>query len=280
MNSSFVEWWQHIPSRIDPIFLHLGPLQLRYYGLMFLASILVSYLLARWRIKKEGAGYSLNDLDDYYTWVVLGVVLGGRLGYVLFYNFSYFMHHPLEIFLPFDTSNGFEVTGIGGMSYHGGLMGVFLATFLFCRRRAFAFWKWVDFIVVTVPAGYVFGRLGNFLNGELWGRAAHVWWGMYFPDDPAGILRHPSQLYEAFFEGLVLFAVLWALRKSARVPGSLFALYLAGYGVVRFLIEFTRQPDSHIGFVFAGFSLGQVLCFVMILAGGLLYAGLRAGTKK
>lgn len=271
---TFVEWWQHLPERIDPVFLELGPLQLRYYGLMFLSAVFVSYLLVRWRVKHDGQRYDMGAVDDYYTWVILGVVLGGRLGYVFFYNFSYFMKYPLEIFLPFDTSNGFELTGIGGMSYHGGLLGVFIATYFFCIKKNFKLWHWIDFVVVTVPAGYVFGRLGNFLNGELWGRVTEGWWGMYFPGDSSGLLRHPSQLYEAALEGALLFAVLWVLRKKNFVPGALFAFYLIGYGLVRFLIEFTRQPDSHIGFVFAEFSLGQVLCFGMIVIGGLLYAKL------
>lgn len=266
-----IEFWQLIPSKINPVFFSIGPVTVRFYGLMFLSAILGSYFVSRLRIKKDNLPYDVKQLDDYYTWVALGTILGGRLGYALFYQWDYYSRNLLEIFLPFDFSDGMRLTGISGMSFHGGLIGVFIVSFLFARKNKIRVWEWVDFIVVSVPAGYTFGRLGNFLNGELWGRVTSRPWGMYFPQDTTGLLRHPSQLYEAFFEGVVLFILLWLLRGKNTIKGSLFCLYLIAYGTIRFLIEYTREPDAHLGLFYNSFSLGQILCFVMILTGLILF---------
>lgn len=266
-----IEFWQSIPSRINPVFFTLGPISVRFYGLMFLGAILGSYFVSRWRLKKDHLPYDVNQLDDYYTWVALGAIVGGRLGYAFFYQWNYYSKNLLEIFLPFDFSEGMRFVGISGMSYHGGLIGVFVVSFLFTQKNKIRFWEWVDFIVVSIPAGYTFGRLGNFLNGELWGRVTTLPWGMYFPQDVTGLLRHPSQLYEAFFEGVVVFILLWSLRKKSPRKGSLFCLYLIAYGIVRFLIEYTREPDAHLGLFYNTFSLGQILCLIMILAGSTLF---------
>ncbi len=158
------------------------------------------------------------------------------------------------------------------MSFHGGLIAVLLATLLFCRKQGIDFWRFADLFCPAIPLGYTFGRIGNFINGELYGRATDVPWGMFFPLDPAHLLRHPSQLYEAFFEGIVLFAVLWLIRKRSPFDGALFALFLIGYGSVRFFIEFFREPDAQLGFILGPFSMGQLLCLLMIAAGGWLYA--------
>jgi phosphatidylglycerol:prolipoprotein diacylglycerol transferase len=201
----------------------------------------------------------------------LGLIIGARLGYVVFYNFSYYLEHPLEIILPFSFSNGITFTGISGMSYHGGLIGAIVAGWLYVRRAGLNWWDGVDLYAPVVPLGYTFGRLGNFINGELYGRVTTSSVGMYFPLDPGRQLRHPSQLYEAFFEGIFLFAVLWSIRRIKAPRGAMLAFYLIGYGVIRFCIEYFRQPDDHLGFVFLSFSMGQILCAAMIAAGIGLY---------
>ncbi|NLN59230.1 MAG: prolipoprotein diacylglyceryl transferase [Deltaproteobacteria bacterium] len=259
--------WQSLPFHINPNLLEVGSFQLRYYSLMYLAAFGLVYLLVKYRIRKENYEFGDDTLQDYVVWAILGVILGGRLGYVLFYNPGYYMGHPLEIFLPFTFSNGFQFTGISGMSYHGGLLGFIFATALFCRKAKIRFWRFIDLLVPVIPLGYTFGRIGNFINGELYGRATDAPWGMIFPSDPEGLLRHPSQLYEAFFEGIVLFAALWMLRRRSPFEGFLAGVYLIGYGIVRFAIEFYREPDSHLGFVLGPFSMGQILCLVMILCG-------------
>ena len=206
-------------------------------------------------------------MQDYLVWAMVGLIVGARFGYALFYNFSYFSSHLLEIILPFDFSNGFRFVGLSGMSYHGGLIGVILVTLLFCHKRKINSWQFGDWICAAAPLGYMFGRFGNFINGELWGRVTTVPWGMYFPLDATQSLRHPSQLYEALFEGLFLFCILWLMRKRNPFDGFMIGLYLFGYGLVRFLIEFFREPDAHLGFVLGFNTMGQVLCVFMMLAG-------------
>jgi phosphatidylglycerol:prolipoprotein diacylglycerol transferase len=203
-------------------------------------------------------------------WAILGVLLGGRIGYVIFYNLGYYLQHPLEAILPFTFSNGIQFTGISGMSYHGGVIGVLLAFVYVSKQYEISFFNLTDMVVPAIPLGYTFGRLGNFINGELYGRVTEVPWGMYFPAAPSHQLRHPSQLYEAFFEGIFLFAILWAMRKKSPFPGFLPGLYLIGYGVVRFFIEFYRMPDEHLGTVLGILTMGQILCLGMII-GGLVF---------
>jgi len=270
--AQIIHYWQHLPSQIDPIFIRLGPVEIRYYGLLFLGSIGVAYLISVYRAKTENLGYSKVMVGDYFLWVLFGVVLGGRMGYVLFYNLAYYLQNPLEMILPFDPKNSYQFTGISGMSFHGGLLGVIIVSFLFSLKNKINFWEWIDFIQVSVPAGYTLGRLGNFMNGELYGRATSVPWGMYFPMDTTGLLRHPSQLYEAFFEGIFLFVILWSIRKKNIVSGGILSTYLIGYGCVRFLIEFTREPDVHLGYVLGAFTLGQILCLVMVGVGVSLWS--------
>jgi phosphatidylglycerol:prolipoprotein diacylglycerol transferase len=259
--------WQHLPAQISPNLFAFGAFQIRYYSLMYLVAFALTYFLVLYRIKKEHYDYSAETIQDCFMWLILGLVIGARLGYVLFYNFSYYLGHLLEIFLPFDFTNGVRFVGISGMSYHGGAIGVLLATLLFCRRRRINFWRLADLFAPAIPLGYTFGRIGNFINGELYGRATSVSWGMIFPLDPLQVVRHPSQLYEAFFEGLVLFAVLWTIRKRSPFDGFLLALYLMGYGLVRFFIEFYREPDAHVGFIWVSLTTGQALCLLMMAAG-------------
>ncbi len=271
--------WRHLPSHLSPNLLEIGSFQLRYYSLMYLAAFACTYYLVMYRIRRERYPYTAEQIQDYFVWAILGVILGGRLGYVFFYNLGYYLERPLEILFPFDFSNGFHFIGISGMSYHGGAIAVLVFSILFCRRRKIDFWRFADLFCPAVPLGYTFGRLGNFINGELYGRATTVAWGMVFPLDPLHLLRHPSQLYEAFFEGIVLFAVLWVIRRKSPFDGALFAWYLIGYGAVRFFIEFFREPDVQLGFVLGPFTMGQLLCFLMIAAGAGIYA-IRRSAKE
>ncbi|MBW2560214.1 MAG: prolipoprotein diacylglyceryl transferase [Deltaproteobacteria bacterium] len=265
--SRLVDLWQHIPEHINPAFLEIGSFQLRYYGLMYLVAFSVVYLLVVHRIRNEQFEYSEETIQDYFVWAIAALLIGARLGYVLFYNLEYYAAHPLAIVFPFDISDGFRFVGISGLSYHGGLVGIILVSIPFFRSHEINLWRFADLFCPAIPLGYTFGRIGNFLNGELYGRVTDVWWGMYFPLDPLHALRHPSQLYEAFFEGIFLSAILWIIRKKEYLKGMLFPLYLIGYGTVRFCIEFFRQPDPQVGLVAGVLSMGQMLCLAMIVVG-------------
>ena len=193
-------------------------------------------------------------------------LIGGRLGYVLLYNLPYFLAHPMTIISPYENGN---FTGIYGMSYHGGLVGIAIGSYIFLRIKKINFWEWADFIIPAVPAGYFFGRFGNFLNGELYGRVTNSPLGMYFAGNQT-VLRWPSQLIEGFLEGIILFVILWVMRKKEMPAGSLFAIYFIGYGFFRILAEFFREPDPQIGFLLSYFTLGQALSFLMIIIGAVL----------
>ncbi|MFT5388257.1 MAG: phosphatidylglycerol:prolipoprotein diacylglycerol transferase [Lysobacterales bacterium] len=265
-----IDWWQQLPAKISPILFTLGPIQVRYYGLMYVVSFLVIYFLA---LKRSNGQKHVTRMvmEDYFFWIIIGVVLGSRLGYVLFYDWEYFSHNLLQILIPFDFSEGIRFIGISGLSYHGGVLGFIGTTYFFCRSKNIPFLTFTDFIVPLIPLGYMFGRIGNFLNHELYGRVTQVPWGMYFPTAATHELRHASQLYEAFFEGFICFVLLSFLSTKVRSRGFLSAMYLISYGAVRFCIEFFRQPDAHLGFVWMSFSMGQLLCLAMILAGALLW---------
>jgi phosphatidylglycerol:prolipoprotein diacylglycerol transferase len=274
--ADFLFWWQHLPAHMDPVIFEIGGFRLQYYGLMYIVAFTFTYLLASYRIRREDRfDIDTEQLQGLMTAMILGLIIGARLGYVLFYNASYYLHHPLEIILPFEFSGGIRFTGITGMSYHGGLIGVVLATVIFVRKNRLDFFRMADLIVPCIPLGYTFGRLGNFINGELYGRVTTHPIGMYFPFAPGPGRRHPSQLYEAFFEGVVLFVVLWVLKGRILTRGAMLGLYLIGYGLVRFFIEYARQPDAHLGFIFLSFSMGQLLCAAMMLAGALLLVYLK-----
>lgn len=267
--SIFFDFYQHIPERISPEMVRVGFFSISWYAVMYLVGFLVIFGLLRKRLKK-GEGQvcmTKEQLFDFLLFCFLGAIIGGRLGYVLFYNFSFYLAHPLAIFSPFDSVTG-ELIGIYGMSYHGGLIGALLAALLFVRLHKLNFWDLSDFVVPAIPAGYFFGRIGNFLNGELYGRATDMRIGMYFPSDVLGVLRHPSQLYEAFLEGLVLFAIFWPERNRKKWQGKFLALYLIGYAVARFFEEFFREPDVQIGFVLGGLTLGQLFSLAMFFVGG------------
>ncbi len=280
MNTAFWDFWQHIPYKLNPVLFEIGSFKLQYYGLMYIVGFLTCYGLVLYRLKHEDHfDVTREQVEVLGLHIMFGLLIGARLGYVLFYNFSYYLKNPLQIILPFDISNGFRFTGITGMSYHGGLIGVLIASWIYIRKSQLDFMKMADLIVPVVPLGYTFGRLGNFINGELYGRATTLPFGMYFPMAPGMELRHPSQLYEAFLEGVFLFALLWGIRKKNQIKGAMIAFYLMGYGIVRFIIEFFREPDAHIGLDFFSFSRGQVLCSLMILSGFSLYLFLHKKNK-
>jgi phosphatidylglycerol:prolipoprotein diacylglycerol transferase len=277
---SLIDLWQHLPYSISPSLFSIGSFELRYYSLMYLVAFAVAYFLFAWRIRRKEIPVTTETIQDYLVWAMVGLIAGARFGYALFYNFSHYLANPLEIIVPFEFSNGLRFVGLSGMSYHGGLIGVVAVTFIFCYRRKINPWQFGDWICAAAPLGYMFGRIGNFLNGELWGRATTMPWGMYFPLDATQSLRHPSQLYEAFFEGLVLFAVLWLIRNRNPFYGFSVGLYLFGYGLVRFFIEFYREPDAHLGFVLGFNTMGQVLCLLMMAAGIALILWRRQAGQK
>jgi phosphatidylglycerol---prolipoprotein diacylglyceryl transferase len=264
---SLINAWQNLPSQISPDLLTIGSFHLRYYSLMYIVAFAFVYFLVLYRIRTEKYEYTAETIQDFLVWAMIGLILGGRLGYVFFYNWGFYSKHLLEIFLPFDFSHGMKFVGISGMSYHGGLIGIVAVSTYFCIKRKINFWRFADLICPTIPLGYTFGRIGNFINGELWGRVTTVPWGMNFPLAPTPGLRHPSQLYEALFEGVFLFILLWAMRKKKHFEGFLLGMYIIGYGSVRFIIEFFREPDYQLGFVLGFLSMGQVLCLAMILGG-------------
>jgi phosphatidylglycerol:prolipoprotein diacylglycerol transferase len=269
---NFLYWWQHLPSNMNPTIFTIGNFPIRWYGMMYIVAFTVAYLMAKYRLKSEKLPYTEEFLSNAVTWAILGLLLGARVGYVLFYNFDWFLSNPLSIILPFTKVSGsWQFTGISGMSYHGGAIGVFIAWILFCHKEKIQLFKLTDLLIPGVPLAFTFGRLGNFINGELYGRVTDAAIGMYFPAAREVILRHPSQLYEAFFEGIVLFAILWPLRKFKPFPGFISGLYVFGYGFFRFFIEYFREPDEHLGFVFLNFSMGQILCFAMMISAGIIW---------
>ncbi len=271
MITAFLDFWQHIPYKLDPVLFQIGSFRLQYYGLMYIVGFAACYAWVRYRLKNEPRfKITIEQVEALSLYIMFGLLIGARLGYVVFYNVSYYLKHPLEVILPFDISNGFQFTGITGMSYHGGLIGIIIGSWIYIRKNNLDFWMISDLIVPVTPFGYTFGRLGNFINGELYGRATTMPLGMYFPRSP-GVLRHPSQLYEAFFEGIFLFVILWSIRKTKHVKGAAIAFYLIGYGIVRFVIEFFREPDAHIGLEFFALSRGQIFCSIMIISGVSLY---------
>lgn len=245
----------------DPIAIHLGKFGIHWYGLMYLVGFLAFLGLGKWQINhRKWHGWTMPMLDDALFFGALGVILGGRLGYVLFYQFGYFMQHPAEIFAVWQ----------GGMSFHGGFLGVLAAMWFFSRKYKMPWLNIMDFVAPLVPIGLGAGRMGNFINGELWGRVTHADYGMVFPKVDTA-LRHPSQLYEFGLEGVLLFAMLWFYASKPRATGTISALFLIGYGSFRFLAEYTREPDSYLGLLSMGFSMGQWLSLPMILVGILMY---------
>jgi len=243
--------------RIDPIALQLGPLKVHWYGLMYLVGFALFWLLGRWRARRPDFAITPELVGDFLFYGAMGVVLGGRIGYVLFYAFDSFIADPLYLLRIWE----------GGMSFHGGLIGVMVAIWLYARKLGTTFFDMADFVAPMVPLGLFAGRIGNFINGELWGRPTDLPWGMVFPHVDQ-LARHPSQLYQAAMEGLLLFAILWIFALKPRPRGAVSGLFLTGYGVFRFVAEFFRQPDAQLGFVaFGWMTQGQLLSLPMIVAG-------------
>ncbi len=292
---SLLQWYQNLPLGISPVLLDLGFIQIRWYSLGYIFTFITAGELAKWRIRHKEASFPIeaSDIYDAYLYTIIGVILGGRLGYLLFYDTAFFFTNPLEAILPFSrTANGLQFSGISGMSYHGGFIGFVMSCYIFNRVKKFPFWQSIDLWIPGIALGYTFGRLGNFMNAELYGRITEKAWGMYFINPSTNLpfeqLRHPSQLYEAFVEGLLAFIILWVLRKRLKsIPGMLALLYVMLYSLGRYAVEFLRQPDEifkdpgeTIGSVWLFMSMGQVLSLVMILFATVMYFSLMAGQQK
>jgi phosphatidylglycerol:prolipoprotein diacylglycerol transferase len=251
-----------VHPQFDPVALALGPVQVHWYGLTYLVAFGLFLFLAGLRVRQPsfaGAGWTRRDVEDLLFFGVVGVVLGGRVGYALFYKPDYYLQHPLEILMVWK----------GGMSFHGGLLGVVLAMALFARLRKRPFLQVTDLIAPCVPTGLASGRIGNFINGELWGRQADasLSWAMAFPQSGSMLARHPSQLYQFLLEGLLLFALLWWYGRRTRPMGQVSGAFLVGYGVFRFVAEYFREPDAFLGLLALNMSMGQWLCVPMVVAG-------------
>ena len=244
---------------IDPIAISIGPIAIRWYALAYIAGLLLGWKYVVYYCSKTPNIMSKRDVDDLLFWATLGVILGGRLGYILFYNLDYYLDNPANILKVWQ----------GGMAFHGGFMGVILAIILFARKRGISTMGVLDAVAVATPIGLFFGRIANFINGELFGRTTDVPWGIVFPNggpEP----RHPSQLYEAALEGLILFVVLFILSRNSFVrhrPGILGGTFVAGYGISRIIVEFFRQPDAQLGYLAGGITMGQILSIPMVLVG-------------
>jgi phosphatidylglycerol:prolipoprotein diacylglycerol transferase len=257
-----------IHPQINPVALQLGPLAIHWYGLTYLAAFALFMFLGLRRLRHEpfasmtgAAAWTRRDVEDILFLGVIGVVIGGRLGYCLFYKPGYYLEHPFEIFAVWQ----------GGMSFHGGMLGVIVAEFWFAHSRGKPLLQVADFVAPCVPTGLAAGRVGNFINGELWGRLSDpaLPWGMVFPGSGTDLPRHPSQIYQFLLEGLLLFVLLWLYARKPRRPGQVAAAFLVGYGVFRFVAEFFREPDDFLGILALGMSMGQ--CLPMVAGGIILW---------
>jgi len=254
-------FWNNIYEHFDPVAFSIG-VNVHWYGIMYVLALISALVMAKWIVTKDRLPIDKKVLDDYFIWIEVGVILGARLGYILFYDphTVYYLSHPWQIFNPFNT-NG-EFVGIRGMSYHGALIGFLLGSYLFARKNNYSFWFLMDIVAIAVPVGYIFGRIGNFLNQELIGRTTDVPWGIYVD----GVLRHPSQLYEAFLEGVVVALIIYLIRHRISFAGGLTLAYGALYGLARFVAEFWRAPDVQIGYIYGDWmTQGQLLSLPMII---------------
>lgn len=260
-------FWNNIYSHFNPIAFSVAGIPVHWYGMMYVLALLTALGAAKYFVKKDHLPLSDKLLDNYFIWVEIGVILGARLGFIIFYDPQtlYYLANPWQIFNPFASDGSF--VGIRGMSYHGAIIGFILATFAFYKKYKINIWLLLDLVAISVPIGYIFGRLGNFLNQELVGRITDVPWGIYVD----GVLRHPSQLYEGFLEGFVVFSILVVYRKYKKFDGELIALYGLLYSIARFVSEFFREPDEQLGFLYDGLSMGQILSLVMAFFAILLY---------
>lgn len=252
--------------QIDPVIFSLGPFHVRWYGLMYVLGFTASYYLVRHQLRQFRPARLEENFENLNVLLILAVIVGGRLGYVLFYNLGYYLDNPLEI----------PATWSGGMSFHGACLTLIVVGFLYCRRKGVDFWQAADLYTATIPIGIGLGRIGNFINGELFGRVTAMPWGMVFPGGGPSP-RHPSQLYEAVLEGLLLFVLLWSVRHKpwqqvrSWPHGSILALFLAGYGCMRIIAEMFREPDPQVGFLFDLLTMGQLLSMAMVAAGATIW---------
>ncbi len=264
-----MDFWQHIYDNFDPIAFTVFSFPLHWYGMMYVLALVSALYVAKNIVTRDKLPLEQKQLDDYFIYIEIGIILGARLGYILFYdsNTSYYLVHPWQIFNPFNTDG--EFVGIRGMSYHGAVIGWFLGSLYYHKRHPkVSFGVIMDVVALAVPIGYMFGRIGNFLNKELIGRATDMPWGIYVD----GVLRHPSQLYEAILEGLVVFLVIFAYRRYKRFNGELILVYGFVYGLMRFTAEFWRQPDVQLGFLFGGWlTMGQILSAMMMAVAVILW---------
>ncbi|MCX5872552.1 MAG: prolipoprotein diacylglyceryl transferase [Deltaproteobacteria bacterium] len=252
----------------DPVILKLGPLEFRWYGLMYLVAFGVAYLIIKKELIRKNGPIPVEAAGDLLFYLILGLLLGARIGYVLFYNLPVYLEQPKEIFAVWH----------GGMSFHGGLIGMIMFGLIFSIRCKAPFWELADIGALAAPMGLMLGRIGNFINGELFGRPTNLPWGMIFPG-AGDVPRHPSQIYEAILEGPILFLILWILRTRVKRPGSILAIFLMIYGLFRFIAEFFREPDPQLGFIFSGLTMGQILCLVMIGSGVALFTHLNVRSR-
>ncbi|HTP66529.1 MAG TPA: prolipoprotein diacylglyceryl transferase [Geobacteraceae bacterium] len=254
---------------IDPVFFHLGPLAFRWYGLMYIIGFIAAYFIILSGVKKKKIGWHRDDVADFVFAIAMGIIIGGRLGYVIFYNLPVYLSHPLKIFAVWE----------GGMSFHGGLTGGILAGWYFVRKKKVPVFEMADIVAPAIPIGLGLGRIGNFINGELYGRVTTVPWGMVFPGG-GNLPRHPSQLYEAILEGPVMFLVLWLLGRRDLPAGVVSWSFIALYGLFRLSVEFFREPDQQLGFVAGNFSMGQLLSLPMLLLGLIMIWRVYKGREK
>lgn len=241
---------------IDPVLWRIGPAEVRWYGLMYLFGFVAAYFIIRSELRRKGGPIPVAAAEDLLFYLIIGLLVGARLGYALVYNFRVYVTEPSLILAVWQ----------GGMSFHGGLIGMLVSGWIFSHRRGVAFLELADIGTLAAPIGLMLGRIGNFINGELFGRVTHLPWGIVFPAG-GNLPRHPSQLYESLLEGLVLFAILWRLRLKSLRPGAILGTFVVCYGVFRFLIEFFREPDVQIGFILKWLTMGQILCLGMIIGG-------------
>jgi len=269
-------FWNEIYSNFDPVAFSLGSIKVHWYGIMYVTALLVGIFVAKWLVKKDNLPVTQDILDNYIIWIEIGVILGARIGYLAFYqpNFSQYLLEPWQMFNPMKDG---EFVGISGMSFHGAVLGFLLASTLFSYKHKINQWFMLDIAAVAIPAGYFFGRVGNFVNQELVGRQTDVSWGILVD----GILRHPSQLYEAFTEGIIVFIIMYTIRKRKTFHGQLISIYLILYGIARFSAEMYRAPDPQIGYVYSDWmTKGQQFSLIMIASGIALYFFMKFYGKK
>jgi phosphatidylglycerol:prolipoprotein diacylglycerol transferase len=271
-----LEYWNHIYEHFNPIAVDLDIISIHWYGIMYISALLIALWFAKWLIKRDNVDIRVEEIDNYFIWIEIGIILGARIWYILFYdsNTAYYLTHPWQIFNPFQDG---EFAGIRGMSYHGAVVGAIVSSYLYSRKNPKKLFKIIDVVALAIPVGYIFGRIGNFLNQELVGRATDVSWGIYVD----GVLRHPSQLYEAFLEGFVVALILYLYRNRKSFEGELMGLYGILYSITRFISEFWREPDAQLGYLYGEWlTMGQLQSFVMLLVSIAIYFILKRNSKS